>query len=188
MKRVDTVRARLRGRDGEAALAGKVRWAGSAAAAVPIPGGRPLARSGRKGGLLLGLAALLLTASAGVRAEPSRSPAVAKPAASGRAARGPLGRARRPLTDQDILDQAQAAYIRGERQHAIDLATGIAEKGGELAGPAWRFIGLVACSVRAYRLATRAFGNILAQDDQEALILACKSNGLAFRNREFVER
>ncbi len=104
-----------------------------------------------------------------------------------RAGRRPLLQKRRLPTDQDILDQAHAAYIRGGRQHAIDLAAGIAEKGGELALPAWRFIGLAACSVRAYRLATRAFGNLLAVDDQEALIRACKSNGLAFINREFVE-
>lgn len=173
MKLVDTVRARLWGTDGVAALLGEVR------SPVPAP---------RKGGWLAVFAALLLTTSGVAHAEPTRQASVIKPAASGRAARGPLGRTRRPLTDQDVLDQAQAAYIRGERQHAIDLATGIAEKGGELAGPAWRFIGLVACSVRAYRLATRAFGNIMAQDDQEALILACKSNGLSFINREFVER
>lgn len=104
-----------------------------------------------------------------------------------RAGRRPMLQKRRLPTDQDILDQAHAAYIRGERQHAIDLAAGIAEKGGELALPAWRFIGLAACSVRAYRLATRAFGNLMSVDDQEALIRACKSNGLAFINREFVE-
>ncbi len=174
------VRARLWGTDGEAALLGEVRLSFSRDR-KPVP-------TARKGGLLAGLVAFLLTANGAARAEPTPPASVKKPAASGRAARGPLGRTRRPLTDQDILDQAQAAYIRGERQHAIDLATGIAEKGGELAGPAWRFIGLVACSVRAYRLATRAFGNIMAPDDQEALILACKSNGLSFINREFVER
>ena len=41
--------------------------------------------------------------------------------------------------------------------------------------------------MRAYRLATRAFGNLMSVDDQEALIRACKSNGLSFINREFVE-
>ena len=62
----------------------------------------------------------------GARAEPIRRASVTARHPDGR--HGPLGRTRRPLTDQDILDQAQAAYIRGERQHAIDLATGIAEK------------------------------------------------------------
>lgn len=139
--------------------------------------------------LLLTLAALMLGAVGEVRADHGGRAGMSKPGtpAAGRTVRGPLYRQRRPLTDQDVLDQAQAAYIRGERQHAIDLATGIAEKGGALAGPAWRFIGLVACSVRAYRLATRAFGNLMAADDKEALILACKSNGLSFINREFVE-
>ena len=137
---------------------------------------------------LLTLAALMLGMAGEVRADYSGRTAVAKPAAqaAGRTVR-PLSRPRRPVTDQDVLDQAQAAYIRGERQHAIDLATGIAEKGGALAGPAWRFIGLVACSVRAHRLATRAFGNLMGTDDKEALILACKSNGLSFINLEFVE-
>lgn len=188
MKLVDTVRARLWGTDGEAALLGEVRVSFSSAAGVTISPDRKRVPTARKAGLLAGLLAFVFTANGAARAEPIRRASVTKPAASGRAAHGPLGRTRRPLTDQDILDQAQAAYIRGERQHAIDLATGIAEKGGALAGPAWRFIGLVACSVRAYRLATRAFGNIMAQDDQEALILACKSNGLSFINREFVER
>ena len=136
------------------------------------------------GGLVL-LAAALLTAESPAGA---REPVAVQPASRtlGTARRSMLHKRNLP-TAQDILDQAQAAYIRGERQHAIDLATGIAEKGGELALPAWRFIGLAACSVRAYRLATRAFGNLMSVDDQEALIRACKSNGLSFINREFVE-
>jgi hypothetical protein len=105
-----------------------------------------------------------------------------------RAARRPFSRPKRPLTDQDILDQAQAAYIRGERQHAIDLATSIAEKGGSLAAPAWRFIGLAACSVRANRLASRAYTNLAASDDQQALVHACQSNGLILVNNQFIER
>ncbi len=140
------------------------------------------------GGLFCLAAALL------VPERPVQSPAEPRSAAASvpshtvrRAGRRPLLQKRRLPTDQDILDQAHAAYIRGERQHAIDLAAGIAEKGGELALPAWRFIGLAACSVRSYRLATRAFGNLMSVDDQEALIRACKSNGLAFINREFVE-
>jgi len=102
--------------------------------------------------------------------------------------RAPLSREKHVLTDQDILDQAQAAYVRGERQHAIDLATSIAEKGGDLAAPAWRFIGLAACSVRANRLASRAYGNLAAPDDQQALVHACQSNGLYLVNNQFIER
>ena len=104
-----------------------------------------------------------------------------------RAGRRPLGRQKHIITDQDILDQAQAAYIRGERQHAIDLATSIADKGGELATPAWRFIGLAACSVRANRLASRALGNLATAEDQQALVRACQSNGLILLNNQFVE-
>jgi hypothetical protein len=105
-----------------------------------------------------------------------------------RAARRALLRPKRNPTDQDILEQAQAAYIRGERQLAIDLATSVAEKGGSLAEPAWRFIGLAACSVRAARLATRAYGNLAEADDQQDLIRACQMNGLAFASNQFVER
>lgn len=197
MELVDLVHARLCSCDREAIRPGIGEQTGSR--------GDKLMQTVRGGGLLLMLAVLTLGAagtggtgkSGGVaglfgsigiaRAEPVGRAGVTKPVTAGRTVHGPLGRQRRPITDQDILDQAQAAYIRGERQHAIDLATGIAEKGGALAGPAWRFIGLVACSVRAHRLATRAFGNLMVTDDQEALILACKSNGLAFINREFVE-
>jgi hypothetical protein len=153
------------------------------------------ARSSRRLATYLSLA-LGFLGSVGLRADgdqPAVKPSVAvasirlaKPMR--RAGRRALLRPKRNPTDQDILDQAQAAYIRGERQHAIDLATSVAAKGGSLAEPAWRFIGLAACSVRAGRLATRAYGNLADSDDQQELIRACKINGLAFLANEFVER
>jgi hypothetical protein len=140
-------------------------------------------------GLALGLVGVLRTDGALAAAERPQAAALSPTARPPqRAARRPLVRAKHNPTDQDILDQAQAAYIRGERQHAIDLATSVAEKGGTLAESAWRFIGLAACSVRAARLATRAYGNLAAPDDQQDLVRACRSNGLALLDNQFVER
>ena len=158
----------------------------------PLPSRRPgwqrTVRQATVGALLLclGMAPDLLSAeknSSQLAALPKAGPTVAR-----RAGRRPLGRHKHIITDQDILDQAQAAYIRGERQHAIDLATSIADKGGELATPAWRFIGLAACSVRANRLASRAYTNLATVEDQQALVRACQSNGLILLNNQFVER
>ena len=154
-----------------------------------LPDGRKTARCATFAGLLL----LLGAADRPPPQAPARSCAqlvvpTSPPRLRSRAGRRPFGRQKHAVTDQDILDQAQAAYIRGERQHAIDLATSIAEKGGDLAAPAWRFIGLAACSVRANRLASRAYGNLAAPDDQQALVHACQSNGLYLVNNQFIER
>jgi len=92
----------------------------------------------------------------------------------------------RPPTDSEILDEAQEAYVDGARQHAIDLALTVAEKDGEMSEAAWRFIGLAACSVRSQRLATRAYQNLRAANDQRTITNACKVNGLAYRNDQFV--
>jgi hypothetical protein len=91
-----------------------------------------------------------------------------------------------PPTDDEIMDDAQNAYVRGERQRAIDLALGVAEKGGAMAESAWRFIGLAACSVRSHRMATRAFQNLRAPKDQRSITSACKLNGVAYRDEQFV--
>jgi hypothetical protein len=42
--------------------------------------------------------------------------------------------------------------------------------------------------VRAARLATRAYGNLKAADDQRVLVQACQVNGLALVENQFVER
>lgn len=91
-----------------------------------------------------------------------------------------------PPTDGEIMDDAQNAYVRGERQRAIDLALAVAEKNGATAEDAWRFIGLAACSVRSHRMATRAFQNLRQPTDQRRITSACKVNGLAYRDEQFV--
>lgn len=89
-------------------------------------------------------------------------------------------------TDEDLLEEAQAAYVRGERAKAIEVAQAVAERGGPTAHSAWRFIGLAACSVRSQRLATRAYQNLQSQADQRIISDACKHNGLNFRDEQFV--
>jgi hypothetical protein len=88
-------------------------------------------------------------------------------------------------TDSDILDEARGAYVKGERQRSIDLAMVVAEKSGELAPRAWQFIGLAACSVKAHRLATRAYQK-LQPSDQRAVADACRHNGLTYQGDQFV--
>lgn len=91
-----------------------------------------------------------------------------------------------PPTDEEVMDEAQAAYVRGERQRAIDLAMSVAEKEDEQSTAAWRFIGLAACSVGSQRLATRAYQNLHAANDQRIITDACKHNGLLYRDDQFV--
>ncbi len=109
------------------------------------------------------------------------------PSKDGKAAPGPGKRPRKgPPTDYEILEDAQAAYVRGERQRAIDMALGVAEKNGSDAPAAWRFIGLAACSVRSQRLATRAYQNLPAASDQRVIVDACRHNGMAYRDDHFI--
>lgn len=91
-----------------------------------------------------------------------------------------------PPTDEELLEDAQSAYIRGERQRAIDLAMSVAEKNSAAATAAWRFIGLAACSVRSQRLATRAYQNLRSPGDQRTISDACRHNGLSYREDRFV--
>lgn len=101
--------------------------------------------------------------------------------------KGPKGKVKpAPPTDSEIMDDAQNAYVRGERQRAIDLALAVAEKGSSTSEDAWRFIGLAACSVRSHRMATRAFQNLHQPTDQRRITSACKVNGLAYRDEQFV--
>lgn len=119
-------------------------------------------------------------------------PAVKAPPVVARAAppppKGKAGRkgAKAAPTDEDLLEEAQAAYVRGERGRAIEMAQAVAERGGPTSPSAWRFIGLAACSVRQQRLATRAYQNLQSQADQRVISDACKHNGLSYRDEQFV--
>lgn len=117
--------------------------------------------------------------------------------ATGPAAAGPPGKApvagrsmphvKKAPTDEDRLVQAQAAYLRGERALAIDIAMAVAERGGSMGDRAWLFIGRAACSVRAHRLASRAYGSLGADDDRQQVVTVCASNGLKLAGDQFVE-
>lgn len=113
------------------------------------------------------------------------SPAVARAAPPPRGKAGRKGAKAAP-TDEDLLEEAQAAYVRGERGRAIEMAQAVAERGGPTSPSAWRFIGLAACSVRQQRLATRAYQNLQSQADQRVISDACKHNGLSYRDEQFV--
>lgn len=163
---------------------------------TPLHPGRPLRRAAGTFsslatlGTALGLCALV---SVPAQAEPpgrrTMPGAPATAAATSPLAKRPLVKAPpRPLrTDQDALRDAQAAYVRGERQAAIDLALQIAEKGSDTSIEAWRFIGLAACSVHSARLATRAYQSLRLPDDQKRVIEACSANGLGLKQDGFAE-
>lgn len=91
-----------------------------------------------------------------------------------------------PPSDEDLMEDAQAAYVRGDRGKAIELALVVAEKSNERSPAAWKFIGLAACSVRSYRLATRAYQGVKTPYDQRAIVDACKYNGLSYKGDQFV--
>ena len=116
-------------------------------------------------------------ATAAGKAAPAPTPGAASPAP--RKKKG-------PPTDDELMQDAQAAYVRGERAKAIDLALVVAEKGNDQAPGAWKFIGLAACSVRSYRLATRAYQNVKSPGDQKSITDACKYNGLSYKGDGFV--
>jgi hypothetical protein len=86
-----------------------------------------------------------------------------------------------------LLEEAQAAYVRGERQRAIELALQVTKTGGPSdITKAWRFIGSAACSVRSAPLATRAYQNLPAPDHRQLLTELCKRNGLNFVDGQFI--
>jgi hypothetical protein len=95
--------------------------------------------------------------------------------------------AKKAITDEDRLVQAQAAYLRGERALAIDIAMAVAERGGSTGERAWRFIGLAACSVRAHRLASRAYLSLGDSADRQQIVSVCASNGLKLDGEQFTE-
>ena len=113
------------------------------------------------------------------------SPPVA-PLAKGPAANTTLKKRKGPPTDEEQMEEAQAAYVRGDRGKAIELALVVAEKSNERSPAAWKFIGLAACSVRSHRLATRAYQGVRTPYDQRAIVDACKYNGLSYKGDQFV--
>lgn len=106
--------------------------------------------------------------------------------AKGPVAATTLKKRKGPLSDEEQMEDAQAAYVRGDRGKAIELALVVAEKSNERSPAAWKFIGLAACSVRSYRLATRAYQGVRTPYDQRAIADACKYNGLSYKGDQFV--
>ena len=90
-------------------------------------------------------------------------------------------------TADKLLEDAQASYVRGERQRAIELALQVTKTGTPAdVTKAWRFIGSAACSVRSASLATRAYQNLPTPEHRQLLTELCKRNGLNFSDGQFI--
>ncbi|HRI54769.1 MAG TPA: hypothetical protein PLW65_31745, partial [Pseudomonadota bacterium] len=85
----------------------------------------------------------------------------------------------------DLMKEAQAAYVRGERGRATELALQVAEGGGPDAERAWRFIGSAACSVRNALMANKAYSKLESSEHKQMLQELCQRNGLGFQNGSF---
>lgn len=133
-------------------------------------------------------------------AQPAPAPAPTAPAVAPTAKpAAPARPAARPGSDgevapesgeksaEQLMEDAQAAYVRGERQRSIDLALQVTQRGTPAeATKAWRFIGSAACSVRSATLATRAYTNLTVAEHRQLLTELCKRNGLALQDGQFV--
>ena len=85
----------------------------------------------------------------------------------------------------ELMKDAQAAYVRGERGRAMELALQVAEGGGPDAERAWRFIGSAACSVRNALMANKAYSQLASGEHKQMLLELCQRNGLGFQNGQF---
>jgi hypothetical protein len=82
----------------------------------------------------------------------------------------------------EVMKDAQSAYVRGERGRAMELALQVAEAGGPDAERAWRFIGLAACSLRNVVMANKAYNQLSAQEHKQMVLEMCQRNGVTLRN------
>ncbi len=168
-----------------------------------LRGKRPMVRKGAIAALpplrdAGGASTSVMLATAGAPATTSSPPSTAVAGSVGKSAAPPpapvgkgaaaltLRKKKGPPSDDDLMEDAQAAYVRGDRGKAIELALVVAEKSNDRSPSAWKFIGLAACSVRSYRLATRAYQGVKTPYDQRAIVDACKYNGLAYKGDQFV--
>ena len=85
----------------------------------------------------------------------------------------------------ELMKEAQAAYVRGERGRATELALQVAEGGGPDAERAWRFIGSAACSVRNALMANKAYTKLESSEHKQMILELCQRNGLSFQNGTF---
>ena len=115
----------------------------------------------------------------GARPSVPTSPA---PATAGDPSANPAPKAK---TGDELLREAQNAYVSGDRPRAIDLALQATKGGGADAERAWRFLGSAACSVRDVAMANRSYTNLTAMDHKLMLEELCKRNGLTFQNGQF---
>lgn len=83
--------------------------------------------------------------------------------------------------DQDVLTEAQSAYVKGEFAQAIKLA-----RTGEKTQPlrAWRILGASACNLSDLKLAEQAFAQVDAPARQY-LIYVCQRNAISWHGKHF---
>ena len=87
--------------------------------------------------------------------------------------------------DEATLRDAQAAFVRGDRQGAISAALKVTPHGGEEAIKAWRFVGGAACSGKLATQASSAYRNLKDPDHKRLLVELCQRNGLHFADGAF---
>lgn len=160
------------------------------------PGTDPTTKPGTPTGAPSGNLLFRPTPGSAAKADPSSpsgtgetSPLASKPVEPPTIAPSePAGTAERPgeKSADDIMRDAQTAYVRGERQRAIEIALQVAERGGAAGPGAWRFIGSAACSIRSAAMASRAYANLASPDHKQMVVELCQRNGLALSNGQFV--
>lgn len=119
------------------------------------------------------------TTSVPVPADQSSSAAASTPT-------GPANELKGKKSAEDVMRDAQTAYVRGERQRSIEIALQVAERGGPASTNAWRFIGSAACSIRSFSMATRAHTSLTSPDHRQMVIELCERNGMVLEKGVFV--
>lgn len=89
-------------------------------------------------------------------------------------------------TSDELMRQAQHAYVSGDRSKATELALKVAKGGGPDAERAWRFVGSAACSVRNAPMSNTAYDQLANPEHKEMLKELCQRNGLGFANGRFL--
>lgn len=137
-----------------------------AAGTAPVPGAADSSAAG----------------AAGKAATPAASKPAPEPSSSPSATPTPEPKEK---SADELMKEAQAAYVRGERGRATELALQVAEAGGPDAERAWRFIGSAACSVRNALMANKAYSKLESGEHKQMLQELCQRNGLSFQNGSF---
>lgn len=89
-----------------------------------------------------------------------------------------------PSADE-LMKEAQAAFVRGQHAAAISTAMQVTSRGGAEAIRAWRFVGGAACSSGQAGLATNAYNHLRDPEHRRLLVDLCRRNNLPFTGNHF---